>query len=149
MTNEELHELQQELFNEVYRGLASQGFLQSLAPGSTACRYRGDDGAKCAAGHLIPDEAYDEFAMECHIVSELDYFTSKYPQEAIELVRLLQTAHDGVEGYVYEPDLTCVELFPSAYDYIDGASLMTPELMKRNLGLTAMYYGLTVPNAGE
>ena len=46
-------------FEKVVRGLAAQGWRQSvLGPGSPACRYRGIDNRKCALGHLIPDAEY-------------------------------------------------------------------------------------------
>jgi hypothetical protein len=54
---------QQEIFNRVYTGLKAQGFKRSLSGPDDAvsrCRYRGEDGLKCAIGHLIPDEKYEE-----------------------------------------------------------------------------------------
>src|ERR1700690_1772536 len=46
----------QELFDTVVAHLRQQN-AQSLKHG--ACAYRGDDGKKCAAGCLIPDEEYN------------------------------------------------------------------------------------------
>lgn len=50
----------QELFNEMWIGLKSQGFKQSLGKvdkhGSETCMLRGSNGMKCAVGHIIPDE---------------------------------------------------------------------------------------------
>lgn len=40
----------------MYDGLKAQGFKRSL--GETGCSYRGDDGLKCAIGHVIADEDY-------------------------------------------------------------------------------------------
>jgi hypothetical protein len=51
----------QEIFNQVYLGLKSQGFKRSTAFADEhvgTCRYRGYDGRKCAIGHLISDEEY-------------------------------------------------------------------------------------------
>jgi hypothetical protein len=50
----------QEMFDTMVRGLASQGWERSLASVemSDRCAYRGDEGRKCAVGWLIPDEAY-------------------------------------------------------------------------------------------
>jgi hypothetical protein len=41
-----------------------------LSNGRAACRYRGDEGCKCAIGHLIPDDKYDP-AMETLRVASL------------------------------------------------------------------------------
>ena len=46
----------QELFNEVVSHLRKQK-KQSLSQHGY-CMYRGEDGLKCAIGHLIPDERY-------------------------------------------------------------------------------------------
>lgn len=48
----------QEIFNVAYRGLASQGFRQSL--GEYGCAYRGDNDSRCAIGWCIPDANYKE-----------------------------------------------------------------------------------------
>jgi hypothetical protein len=57
----------QEAFNQAVRGLTGQGFLKALQSeeneeGDIAfiCGYRADNGIKCAGGHLIPDEYYNE-----------------------------------------------------------------------------------------
>lgn len=56
----------QEIFDISYKGLASQGFEQSLRcniygtnDNEPNYAYRGDGGRKCAIGWLIPDEEYD------------------------------------------------------------------------------------------
>ncbi len=46
----------QETFDTVVRALLQQGRASRNESGK--CRYRGPYGAKCAAGHLIPDELY-------------------------------------------------------------------------------------------
>ena len=53
---------QQEIFNKAYAGLKAQGFNRAVRDtGPLAiCQYRGEDGLKCAIGHLIPDEKYEE-----------------------------------------------------------------------------------------
>lgn len=48
----------QEIFDIAYRGLAAQGFKQSLTPNGESCAYRGEHGRKCAVGFLLDDEAY-------------------------------------------------------------------------------------------
>lgn len=47
----------QEIFNKVVAGLAAQGFERSVMDDGS-CAYRGNDGRKCAAGHLLSDEHY-------------------------------------------------------------------------------------------
>ena len=48
----------QEIFDKAWTGLKGQGFVQSLECGG--CMYRGDNGLRCAIGHIIPDSRYDE-----------------------------------------------------------------------------------------
>ncbi|MDX1964335.1 MAG: hypothetical protein SFX18_14375 [Pirellulales bacterium] len=64
----------QETFDIVYRHLLTQGQKSiSRVVGSEnfgKCAYRGADGAKCAAGVLIPDEAYKP-SYEGHSVAVL------------------------------------------------------------------------------
>lgn len=47
----------QETFNIVYNAILKQGCLSLDDKGY--CLYRGPNGTKCAAGHLIPDDKYD------------------------------------------------------------------------------------------
>lgn len=51
----------QALFDTVLTKLREQKVAAGTvtARGNFVCRYRGDNGAKCAVGHLIPDENYD------------------------------------------------------------------------------------------
>lgn len=54
---------QQETFNTVVLGIVKQGGpsrkpLEEPMTGS-CCRYRDDEGRKCAIGQIIPDELYD------------------------------------------------------------------------------------------
>ena len=51
----------QEVFDKVVLALRKQGRKSTKLNryGHRTCRYRGDYGRKCAAGHLIPDELYD------------------------------------------------------------------------------------------
>ena len=49
----------QELFNNAYHGLASQGWRKSTNRGDALCRYRGAGGLRCALGWSIPDERYE------------------------------------------------------------------------------------------
>lgn len=49
----------QAIFDRVCKGLASQGFQQSLTPYG-ACAYRGDEDRRCAAGWILPDANFTE-----------------------------------------------------------------------------------------
>ena len=51
---------QQETFNTVVNALRKQGCKSSQVNEPDNCLYHGPSGLKCAAGHLIPDEEYNE-----------------------------------------------------------------------------------------
>lgn len=50
----------QEMFDIAVGGVLRQGGPGVIKNG-TRCRLRGDDGTKCAFGHMIPDEHYEEW----------------------------------------------------------------------------------------
>jgi len=102
----------QEIFDKIYNGLKSQGFCRSIAfiNGEEKCAYRGENGLKCAAGHLITDECYTSLmegkaiqhpepmkALECSI-GEVD-------EDARCLIRGLQSLHDSCTTSVSMKDL--------------------------------------------
>lgn len=88
----------QETFDQAVLGVLEQGApsLRVAINGKIDCVYRGEDGRKCAAGHLIPDSWY-RFCMEGKSVKsdtpagiallQLGY--------SLSLVHRLQAAHDG------------------------------------------------------
>lgn len=78
---------EQEIFDTVARALLAQG---RPAVNVNKCRYRTPDGAKCAAGHLLPDDEYESHMEGCG-VGGLVYFED-FP---LPLLRDLQNAHDG------------------------------------------------------
>jgi hypothetical protein len=82
----------QEIFNLVYTKLAAQGCPSVDDKGT--CRYRGPNGTKCAAGHLISNENYSpEF--EGFRVDNVDVWTAiNLPDKHFDLVYALQSAHD-------------------------------------------------------
>ena len=82
----------QEVFDQVAAHLLAQGRKSHMPNSTTACAYRGSEGAKCAAGCLIGDDEYrPEF--ERHTWGELcDDFDG--PKQHRELVRYLQMVHD-------------------------------------------------------
>lgn len=66
-----MQEIKQALFNKAVKGLARQGFAPSYLPdGEGTCAYRGEDGKRCALGHLIPDAVYKP-EMEGHNALDL------------------------------------------------------------------------------
>jgi hypothetical protein len=102
----------QEIFNVVWTGLKAQGFQQSLNDGGSECAYRAPDGCKCAFGHLIPDELYDNkiegsavgiFVQRYYknIIPKLcDWFMETFDPEDLDFIRELQKIHD----YVASPE---------------------------------------------
>lgn len=65
-----MQEIKQALFDRAVKGLASQGFAPSYLPDNGTCAYRGEDGKRCAVGHLIPDAVYKP-EMEGHNALDL------------------------------------------------------------------------------
>lgn len=85
----------QQIFNTVVRGLRAQG---KPSVNAYDCRYRGPDGAKCAAGFLIPDAAYvgSMEAQDWTTLSRL-YANSlpEYLSSHTVLIQALQCVHDN------------------------------------------------------
>lgn len=109
-----LPDTEQEVFNIIWTRLKAQGFGQSM--GDEGCQYRGDNGRCCAAGAVIPDEAYNP---EWEGVCWGDLVGSGHvPVAHLGLLCDAQEAHDvGV----------------------------TPEMMERLLRKVADRHGLKVP----
>lgn len=84
----------QEIFDKVVDHLFTQG-EPAMKPYTVACRYRGDNGQKCAVGCLIPDDLYDT-DMEGHSVSDLDVLfpMPDYIVDNMKMLSRLQTLHD-------------------------------------------------------
>lgn len=83
----------QEVFNKVYLAIIAQG--EPSSDGKN-CLYRGPNGLKCAAGHLVPDDKYDpdwETFDVPYIVrkGKLDFGVPT------AFVQSLQNAHDNAE----------------------------------------------------
>lgn len=113
----------QQIFNTAYRGLASQGFIQSAAPKTGTCLYRGPEGRRCALGWCIPDENYRQ---------ELEGLTiDDYPS-------ILEDAL----GF---PDLpeNDIQFLVDLQTYHDQST--DPDKMKLRLADLANTYGLEVP----
>ena len=64
-------------------------------PGYEACRYRGDNGLKCAAGCLIGDDEYKQ-SWEGTLWSDLVLDArNQIPTAHMDLIHDLQNIHDG------------------------------------------------------
>lgn len=92
----------QEISNKVVAGLASQGFHQSINTSDYSCLYHGDEGRKCAVGHLFNDDAYIEsfegtnFENNRQLWEALQENDVDVGEHQLFLAKL-QQAHDG--GY--------------------------------------------------
>ncbi len=86
----------QEVFDIVFKHLLKQG-RKSMGDhnGIDKCLYRSPDGAKCAAGALIPDECYTP-KMEGLPWASL-VFDAKVPERHSDLISSLQFVHDRSE----------------------------------------------------
>lgn len=83
----------QSIFDKVYLGLKSQGFERSMRKneyGDRICAYRGEDGLKCAAGHLMPNTTFRK-SMEGNDVSSISFFRKL---GFLTMVANLQRIHD-------------------------------------------------------
>jgi len=87
----------QQIFDTVARHLFTQG--KAAQDDSGMCRYRNEDGTRCAVGCLIPDELYDP-RMETHGFAQLiQEFRADLPDFMLEgqnpnLLARLQRVHD-------------------------------------------------------
>lgn len=105
----------QEIFDTVLFNLRAQGRASMNA---TDCMYRGENGAKCAVGWLIPDELYSD---EIEDLNVWDAWVLQTLQQAgievvrpdtLDLLKHLQIAHDkqlaeeGVQEW--EDQMQCI-----------------------------------------
>jgi hypothetical protein len=117
----------QEMFTKVWLGLEAQGWKRSLrtSPASEAegsCAYRGMNGAKCAAGHLIPDENYKpemEGLRIMHLVRHNPLIFGE-PLDTFEehLAYKMQRAHDFFKVEVEDGSMKNFEDMKSAFEEI-------------------------------
>jgi hypothetical protein len=69
------------------------------------CAYRGRNGDKCAAGHLIPDEKYQpEYEGRACLNSPVGPLIASLGH-SVDLARALQCVHDGYEPNEWQPQL--------------------------------------------
>lgn len=120
----------QRLFNDAYLGLKNQGFVQSGGQGEYGfeCRYRGDNGCKCAIGHCIPDDKYN-IAIE-GVSADLD------PVFAV-LEEIYGKSNDDYD----DNDNIFLLRLQWCHDTISD-----PERMKENLIEFANNHNLTIPS---
>lgn len=83
---------EQETFDKIVAGLASQGFERSTNPSGLRCFYRGPGGRKCAAGWLILDEAYKPICEGHSVYDACELLGIQI--ENIDFVRMCQRFHD-------------------------------------------------------
>lgn len=84
----------QELFEHVVKAVVVQG-VPSIDHDSRACKYRGPNGLKCAAGHAMTDAEFEEFG---GMSRNSDAFYGDIPKRLAphqDLLHELQTAHDS------------------------------------------------------
>jgi hypothetical protein len=116
----------QEIFEKVLEGISSQGYKKSESI-TGRCMYRGPNGLKCAAGHLIPDEMYNPMMESKGIIYLINEFKMpNYFCSNSELIYKLQVWHDFY--------LDCIS---NAYDRLKEISeqynVEIPEKYKKEL----------------
>lgn len=123
MTEEKLSK--QEIFNQAYLGLKAQGFKRSMQEGESElyCAYRGENGMKCAVGHLLTDEEAAGLGN-----GSVSFVRAQLPSR-------LRNAKD-----VFDDSLVFLSHLQNAHD-----SGVFPESMKRKLHQLANDYSLTIP----
>lgn len=140
----------QEVFDAVYLGLASQDFKPS-ADDNGACYYRSNDGCKCAAGHVIPDDLYApsmenrKFGTICYKGeipgnSELSLASALFPgtgfaqrETLIDFLGMLQSVHDHSvhhrrEGFDKRPETEAAILKNGLEAFAGAHGLTIPEI---------------------
>lgn len=114
----------QEIFNTVFAGLASQGWQMSVNH-TGSCMYRGgEDGMKCAAGHLIPDAAYDVKWEGC-TADDVPFFAENFSAEEFEMIDDFQYLHDSFFGE--ETDCNGMTMKDAFENYARQHNLTIPE----------------------
>lgn len=87
----------QEIFDTTWNGLKSQGFMKCKDINFQCC-YRGiTSGQKCAAGWILPDEAYDQ-AFNNRYIDDVPWFVENFDADHLKFIKRLQKAHDKSAG---------------------------------------------------
>lgn len=108
----------QQIFDTVVAHLRQQGRRSER---NGACAYRGEDGAMCAVGCLIPDKLYDPamegaeiyFSPKSHIVDQVLMSAGLYRFKPF--LAALQRVHDNFGPNLWESEL---EALAKQYDLI-------------------------------
>ena len=86
----------QDAFDKVLKAIRAQGYQRSVnADGS--CKYRGPNGLRCAAGHLIPNSLY-KASIEGVSISDAripEEITNYFDSVSLDLIQSMQFAHDN------------------------------------------------------
>lgn len=125
----------QEIFDTVATHLFTQGVMAvntSLIPdsdGTAKCAYRGDNGVKCAAGCLIPDELYKPEMENKRFFAFFDYGGADLTQnrfdlpewmrQNIHLIGALQCIHDNAKNW---KNTECMRKMLRRVGYENGVS---------------------------
>jgi hypothetical protein len=126
----------QEIFDTAAIGVIRQGRPSMGSSGS--CAYRGEGGAKCAAGFLLSDEVYDP-SMDCNEItksstdweSTVVHFRSRLPQYLLdnqELITDLQGAHDAADPYTQR--IFVLDFIARVTDIADSYGLSKDNVLK-------------------
>jgi len=94
----------QEIFDKVINHLLQQGgpALNYNYDDDPVCRYRSNNGLKCAVGCLIPDDQYDPIMEGWGVMvtsppsDPLNYWIAKYYEPQRDLLAALQSLHDNI-----------------------------------------------------
>jgi hypothetical protein len=133
----------QEIFDKAVNGLAGQGFIRSrqteddeeVGESRTKCLYRGLGGTKCAVGHLIPDDVYEEWFNS--------YGVNSLPSNVLLAAGLAESSLPGdFESYrgVLVPERYFIGNLQLAHDESE-----TPAEMKSRLLSLGVKYSLVIP----
>lgn len=114
----------QHILNTVAEKLIEQGvpaMVFSDDMGMKVCAYRGDDGRRCAVGHLIPDYAYRSDMENVSVDLLIERGWMPEGLRDAEFLEALQGAHDNAD-----PRYFCSELSQALYDIADAYNLTPP-----------------------
>lgn len=122
---------EQTAFNKVWRHFVVNKGKQSISATKGHCAYRGDAGARCAIGVLVPNRIYDKKAEGSTIdfcLNLLPSWKKHFKNVNPHFLRELQYAHDYKSGYARTP-------FSST--------------IKQRLKDVAIAWNLTIPRKGR
>lgn len=140
MTDQDLHNEMQTAFDIAIRGIVEQGgpSINSALCGASACRYRSEDGRKCAIGWLISDVHYspdlegsnvDEVVVMKALVASRAF---ECPDRHLYFLEYLQAAHDKAVR-------NRVDFFPEFFKLCEQIAerygLTVPEELKKTVHL--------------